>query len=226
MYNGKVLQFGGVPATAIYTPSPTIGSWATGPTPASGLDGADAPAALEPNGNVLVMLSPGEFLPGCQMVEYDPVGNSLTNTFNPLNCPADSSFQGHLMILPTGQIMFTDFSNRVEVYTPPPGNVCSTAPNVIISGNTVSNPLVLTSPSANNSLSGTQLNGLTQNNAYGHDYQGDTNYPLVRFTSLATGNVYYGFTHDESSHSIAPAPMYTIFRRLAFRASLQQASFI
>jgi hypothetical protein len=210
MYNGKVIQFGAVPATAIYTPSGTGGSWTAGPTPAMGLDAADAPAALEPNGMVLAMLSPGEFAPGCQMVEYDPISGTsgtLTNTFNPLHCPADSSFQGHLMILPNGQIMFTDFSNRVEVYTPKPGNVCNTAPLPVIT----MLPLHLSSASTNNILYGQQLNGLTQNNAYGDDYQGDTNYPLVRLTDTS-GNVFYGWTHDESTHSIAPGVvMFTRF---------------
>ena len=70
MYNAKVLQFGAVPVTAIY--DPVANTWTAGPTPAGGLDAADAPAVLEPNGKVLAMLSPGEFQGGCQMVEYDP----------------------------------------------------------------------------------------------------------------------------------------------------------
>ena len=66
--------------------------------------------------------------------------------------------------------------------------------------------------SVNNVLLGKQLNGLTQNNGYGDDYQGDTNYPLVRFKSTQTGKVYYAFTHDDSTHSIAAGTMmYTYF---------------
>ena len=80
-------------------------TWSAGPTPANGLDQADGPAALEPNGKVLAMLSPGLYQSGCQFVEYDPVANTLTNTANPTHCPSDSSFVGHQMILPTGQIM-------------------------------------------------------------------------------------------------------------------------
>ncbi len=38
-----------------------------------------------------------------------------------------------------------------------------------------------------------------------------TNYPLIRFTD-SNNNVYYGFTHDDSSHSIAPGTIsYTMF---------------
>lgn len=118
MFNGKVFQVGAVPVTAVY--DPVANSWAAGPTPAGGLDGADAPGVLEKNGKVLVMLSPGEFQSGCQFVEYNPTTNVLANTANPPHCPSDSSYVGHLMVLPTGEIMFTDFSGQVELYTPQP----------------------------------------------------------------------------------------------------------
>ncbi len=198
MYNNKVMQFGGnVVATAIYDVASN--TWTAGPTPAGGLDQADGPGALEPNGKVLAMLSPGLFQGGCQFVEYDPTPNTLSNAANPKNCPSDSSYVGHLMILPTGQIMFTDFSGRVEIYTPASGVVSGVAPTINSVGST------LNSPSTNNTLSGIQLNGLTENNAYGDDYQGDTNYPLVRLVQVAApNNVYYAPTHNETTHSIAP----------------------
>lgn len=210
MYNGKVLQFGAIPATAIY--DPVANSWTAGPTPAGGLDAADAPAALEPNGKVLVMLSPGEFGSGCQMVEYNPSTNTLSNTANPANCPSDSSFVGHLMVLPTGQIMFTDFSGRVEIYTPVAGFASGVRKPLIVTAHT-NHPML----STNNVLGGLYFNGLTQNNGYGDDYQGDTDYPLVRLTSYSTGQVYYGITHDESTHSIDPTSgmMSTMFDRPA-----------
>ena len=91
MYNNKVLQFGGnVVATAVYDVA--TNTWAAGPTPANSLDQADGPAALEPNGKVLAMLSPGLFQAGCQFVEYNPATDALANTANPLNCPSDSSY--------------------------------------------------------------------------------------------------------------------------------------
>ncbi|MGA2978462.1 MAG: choice-of-anchor D domain-containing protein [Terriglobales bacterium] len=198
MYNNRVFQFGGnVNATAIYDVDSN--TWSAGPTPANGLDQADGPSALEPNGKVLAMLSPGLFQTGCQFVEYDPVANTLTNTVNPTDCPGDSSYVGHLMILPTGQIMFTDFSGLVEIYTPASGVVAGVAPTIDpVSGS-------VGSPSTNNVLSGTQLNGLSQNNAYGDDYQGDTDYPLVQLVPVsAPDTIYYATTHNESTHSIAP----------------------
>jgi hypothetical protein len=99
------------------------------------------------------------------------------------------------MILPTGQTMFTDFSGLVEIYTPAPGNISGTAPVI------TSYPSSVTHGVTNYVLNGKQLNGLTQNNAYGDDYQGDTNYPLIYVTD---GNqVYWFFTHNDSTHSIA-----------------------
>jgi hypothetical protein len=206
MYNNKVLQFGGnVVATALY--DVTGNTWASGPTPPNGLDQADGPAALEPNGKVLAMLSPGLFNAGCEFMEYDPNSNSLAFTANPANCPAvDSSYYGHLMIVPTGEIMFTDFSNIVEVYKPAAGVVATAQPTILASTTS------LKIGSVNNILYGKQLNGLSENNAYGDDYQGATNYPLVRLTSPSTGKVYYALTHDDSTHSIAPGTvMYTKF---------------
>jgi hypothetical protein len=205
MYNNKVIQFGGhVVATALYDVA--SGTWSEGPTPHDDLDQADGPAALEPNGKVLAMLSPGLYQTGCQFVEYDPSTSTLANTANPTNCPADSSYYGHLMMLPTGQIMFSDFSGLVEVYTPVPGVVAAAKPTILAASTSFN------IESKNNILYGKQLNGLSQNNAYGDDYQGDTNYPLVRLTNTSTGHVYWALTHDESTHSIAPGTiMYTKF---------------
>ena len=187
MYNNKVIQFGGnVVATAVYDVASN--TWTAGPTPPNQLDQADGPAALEPNGKVLAMLSPGLFAGGCQFLEYNPTSNTLASTANPTNCPGDSSFVGHLMILPTGQIMFTDFSGLVEVYTPASGVVAGVAPTILAAST------FLKIGSTNNILYGSQLNGLSGNNAYGDDYQGETNYPLVRLTNTQTGNVYYAFT--------------------------------
>ena len=204
MYNGKVLQFGGLPsATAIYDTGNDM--WTAGPTP-TGLNQADGPAALEPDGKVLAMLSPGLFSSGCQMLEYDPsVGTigALSNAPNPLNCPSDSSFYGHLMILPTGQIMFTDLSNRVEIYTPAGGYLAAT-PNIA-----AISTLTISKSSNINKVLGYNLNGLTQNNGYGDDYQGDTNYPLGRL--ICGGTVYFVNTHNENTHSIYPGTIVTSY---------------
>src|SRR5205823_6459853 len=126
-------------------------TWTAGPTP-TGFNQADGPAALEPNGKVLAMLSPGLFQSGCKMVEYNPATGTLSNTAHPANCPTDSSFVGHLLTIPSGQIMFTDFSGRVELYTPTSGVATNAVPRI------TSTVRTFKSGSVNNSLSVTNLN--------------------------------------------------------------------
>lgn len=204
MHNGKVFQVGATNTTAVY--DPVTNTWAAGPTPPNQLTGYDSPGSLEPNGKVLEMMGPSGFASGCQFLEYNPASNTLSNTVNPTNCPGDPSFIGHLMMLPSGQIMFTDFSGLVEVFTPG-GGVDPVAKPTILAASTN-----LKAGSSNNILYGKQLNGIGQNNAYGDDYQGDTDYPLVRLTNTSTGNVYWALTHNESTHSIKPGTvMYTKF---------------
>jgi hypothetical protein len=229
MYNNKVLQIGGnVVATALYDVA--LNTWSAGPTPPASLDQSDGPAALEPNGKVLAMMSPGLFLNGCYMLEYDPTTNTFTNTTTtvipqPQDCSPpslDTSYSGHLMILPTGQILFSAFVPTVELYTPTPGVTkwtcasCTPAQTLNIPSTIILPSTIMHSGSINNLVYGYQLNGLSQNNFYGDDNQYDTNFPLARITcadvagnTCTTGYVYYAFTHDDGPagptvHSIAP----------------------
>jgi hypothetical protein len=200
---GGVFQFGGN-VTATNVLDIASNTWATGPNPAPN-DQADGPGALEPNGLVLEQVSPGLFNSGCQFTEYDPAANTLTNTVNNAYCPGDSSYEGHLMIFPTGQIGSVDFGPQIYLYNPKPGVASGVAPTIIPASN------AYLGGSKNNVLYGVQLNGLSGNNSYGDDYQMATNYPLIRFTD-SNNKVWYGFTHDDSSHSIAPRTIsYTKF---------------
>jgi len=69
------------------------------------LDIADGPAALEPNGSVLMMASPLIFNTGSTFFEWD--GSTLTEISPAPNAENDSSFYGNMLVLPTGQILFT-----------------------------------------------------------------------------------------------------------------------
>jgi hypothetical protein len=199
---GGVFQYGGnVVATNILDFASF--TWATGPT-LNNMDQADGPGALEPNGKVLVMVSPGLFNTGCQFQEFDPVAGTLATTANSSQCPSSSSYEGHMMILPSGQIASLSFETTMHLYNPVPGVVSGVAPTIIPASN------AYLGGSKNNILYGIQLNGLSENNAYGDDYQMPSNYPLIRFTSGST--VWWGFTHDDSTHSIAPGTVsYTKF---------------
>ncbi|HEX8817619.1 MAG TPA: hypothetical protein VF753_19160, partial [Terriglobales bacterium] len=58
-------------------------------------------------------------------------------------------------------------------------------------------------PGSSYLISGTQFNGLSQGAMYGDDDQTATNYPLVRITNKASGNVFYATTHDHSTMAVA-----------------------
>jgi hypothetical protein len=192
--NGRVFATGanscGAGHTAIYDLA--SGTWTAGPDFPVNLDIADGPAALEPNGKMLMMTSPLIFNPGAVFFEWD--GNSLTQVAGPPNAPNVSSDQGHLLVLPTGQIMYTDYTNDVEIFTPTPGNynwvpsAYFTAPS-LRRGNTYI-------------MIGYKLNGLSQATAYGDDLQNATNYPIVRLTNVATSRVFYCRTHGHSTMAV------------------------
>jgi hypothetical protein len=195
--DGTVLYMGATGQNAIY--DSTTGIWSAAPNfplNAAGrqLDIADGPAALLPSGNVLCMTSPGVYAEGVEFFEWN--GTSFTAVPGTPNSPTDSSYYGRMVVLPTGQILLTDSSGDVYLYNSVGSPDPSWAPAIA----TV--PTTLT-PGATYTLSGTQLNGLSQGAAYGDDYQSATNYPLVRITNNATGNVYYARTHDFSSMGVA-----------------------
>ena len=195
--NGTVFATGGNSNTAIYNTAavPPTPIWTAGPAFPNGLDIADGPAALLPNGNVLVDASPGIFQPGSQFFEFD--GTNLVPTSNPPRAPYDQSYVGSMLVLPTGQILFTDQSSDVEIYTS--GGTYDSAWKPAIT--TVSS--ALNAGSLNNAISGTQFNGLSQGAMYGDDAQMATNYPLVRIINNATGHVSYARTHNHSSMGVA-----------------------
>ena len=108
----------------------------------------------------------------------------------------DASFVGHLLVLPTGQIMFTDFTTDVEVFTPAGTYNPTWAPAITSAPSGVTRGKTYT-------VSGTQFNGLSQGAAYGNDFQDATNYPLVRIVNQATGHVFYCRTHNHSTMAVA-----------------------
>jgi hypothetical protein len=194
--NGTVFYTGantcGAANTAIYNTHTR--TWTRGPDFPERYNIADGPAALEPNGSVLMMASPGVFLSPSKFFEWN--GHSLHAVADPPNAPFDSSYFGNMLVLPTGQILLTDFSDDIEVYTPKPGYESEWAPVV----HEVEDELYR---GESYKISGLRFNGMSQAVAYGDDVQGATNYPLVRITNVGTGHVFYSRTHDHSSMAVA-----------------------
>ena len=177
--------------TAIYDSN--VGVWIAGPDFPDTLDIADGPAALEPNGKVLMMASPLIFNTPATFLEWD--GTSLTQAAPAPNASNDSSFYGNFLVLPTGQILFTDFF-FVSVYDPAGTYNPNWAPRIQSAPSAVV-------PGGSYVVSGYLFNGMSQASAYGDDYQSATNYPLVRITNNQTGHVFYSRTHDHSGMAVA-----------------------
>jgi hypothetical protein len=181
--------------TAIYNSN--TGVWRAGPDFPDSLDIADGPAALEPNGKVLMMTSPKVFNTGARFFEWD--GSKLTETPPAPNASNDSSFYGNFLVLPTGQILFTDFF-FVSVYTPAGTYKPAWAPRIQSAPTHVR-------PGGSYVISGYLFNGMSEGAAYGDDQQSATNYPLVRITNNRTGHVFYSRTHDHSSMAVASSDL-------------------
>lgn len=210
--NGTVFATGGTGHTAIYTPpvsDPTQpGTWTVGPDfPKAGglqLDIADGPAALLPNGKVLCAASPGaQFHPPVHMFEFD--GTSFTEVPATPNSPGDASYNDTMLVLPTGQVLLTDQTNDVEVYTSPG------APNPAWAPKITSVPKQL-ARGQSYTISGTLFNGVSQGAYYGDDAQMATNYPIVAIYNKASKHIFRARSHDHSSMAVGnPNPVSTHF---------------
>jgi len=165
------------------------------------LKAADAPAVLLPDGNVLIAPSPVDsqsacgWIPPTEFFEFN--GTSLTQVAESTYAPDAPSYDGRLLVLPTGQVLYTNFFRYVEIYTPVGTPKSSWAPTIIKS------PAQLDVDRENYQLNGTQFNGLSQAVGYGDDFQAATNYPLVRITNNATRHIFYARTHGHSTMAVA-----------------------
>jgi len=199
--NGKVFFIGGTVNTAIYTPSGSTvaGSWAIGPTMIFGankLGAVDAPSALMVNGKVLCALGPtnGYDAP-TSFYEYDYTTNGFTQVNGPTGLTYDAPpYVTTMLDLPNGTILFIGSGTSLYIYTP---DGVPIAPEQPVIGSITENT------DGSFHLVGTGLNGITGGAAYGDDWQMDSNYPLIRMTNSASGNVYYVRTYGWNSTGVA-----------------------
>ncbi len=192
---GQVFVAGANLNTAYYNAS--TGVWKAGPTfpKVSGqrLDEADGPLSNLVNGNMLMVLSPGLY----QTPAYFYVlQTTLQPIAGPPNAINDASYNVRLLMLPTGQVLETDGSDDVEIFTYGAKPNSKIAPSIGIVPKTLTHGLTYT-------IKGKRLNGFSQENSYGDDAQMAENYPLVRIVNTATGDVFYARTHDFSFMGVA-----------------------
>lgn len=215
LYNGKLLAFSAFGRTAIYTPgaSPTAnGTWVAGPTtpapaqangnPYNAQYTEDTPACIEVNGKVLVVTS-DTIYGGGRFAEYDPTTNTISQIPSPPGVATDrSSYLFQMVALPTGQILVTGTNTNDFLYTPAGGPQTQWRPSI-------------TSITANSNgtytLTGRQLNGLSQGASYGDEGNAQTNFPLVRLTSGSTVRYARTFNHSTMGFATGSAAVQTTF---------------
>ncbi|MEO8926094.1 MAG: hypothetical protein ABI306_02925 [Caulobacteraceae bacterium] len=188
--------------TALYAAA--TGTWTAGPDfPAiSGgqYDVNDGPAAILPGGNVLVQASPGyacgsppsPFCAPSHFFEYN--GTTLVRVNEPVTAPMVAAYQGRMLVLPTGQILWSagQAVSDVEIYTPKGAPKKAWEPVVKHVSAT------LTRGQANYVMSGKRFHGVSNGAAYGDDAQMASNYPMVRITNVASGHVCFARMHDHA----------------------------
>jgi hypothetical protein len=179
-YTGSLCASCSAGHTAIYDSK--TGKWTKGPDFPNGDAAGDSFAALEPNGNVLVFGNSGAL--------YEWNGSTLTQVNG-------ASASGPPVVLPTGQIMMLGYT--VALYKPPGSPKAKWAPTIksyptsVAAGKTYK-------------ITGTKFNGFSQAESFGDEFQNATNYPLVRITNKASGDVFYARTHNHSTMGVATGP--------------------
>jgi uncharacterized repeat protein (TIGR03803 family) len=224
--NGSVAVFGATASLAsqnypVYTGiyNTRTQAWTAGPNmPQVGgvnYTMADAPAAILPNGNVLIAASPSLWAANAGYPSPTHFFIFDGEIFAQVGDVADSailnSFEMNFLVLPTGEILGVEtYAPNMEIFPASadanhPLVCCSKAawaPSVTYINGLTTFPVTLVNGQTN-TISGTQFNGLTSGAAYGDDEQASTNYPLVRVTNATSGVVTYCATFNFSSMGVA-----------------------
>ena len=198
---GQIFFVGATSNNALYMPSTTMtgtGSWVAAPVTPGGLGANDAPGAMLPNGHVLYAAgdTSTSFHAPTTIEDFDPIANTITAITGPLGTATTNvqPFNTRMLMLPSGQMLFSmGTSNQLYLYTPTSAPDPSWSPQITNITNNGSNVFTLT---------GTQLNGLSEGASYGDDAEMSTNYPIVRITD-STGVVRYARTFNWSSTAVA-----------------------
>jgi hypothetical protein len=202
--DGRIFLLGATGHTALYdAPSNT---WSAGPDITGTLGGDpalfgadDAPAAVLPNGHVLFAADAGPtlgtFHSPTQLFDYDPDANTIAPVSSAIPdglLDTRSAYVTRMLVLPTGQLLFSDGSSQLWVYTPDGASLPAARP--VINGVVYDGGGVFT-------LTGQQLTGQSSGSAYGDDVESDENYPIVRLTNA--DGVFYARTSNWSSVDVA-----------------------
>jgi Kelch motif len=202
--DGTAFQVGANGHTAVYRPDPdpaTPGTWTAGPdfpdsSPGTPLKANDAPGCVLPNGHVLCVAGTAPNTSGYaqdgQFFEFD--GKLL----DPAPAPANAGgfvYDGRMLVVPTGQVLFSAGSPAIEIYTPVGEADDEWRPRI------TEHPRDLR-PGHSYVIHGERFNGMTQAVAYGDDATMATNYPIIRLIS-EDARVHYCRTFDHATMAVA-----------------------
>jgi hypothetical protein len=193
---GDVFYLGATGHTATYHVSAK--DWEPGPDIMGTLNGVpalfgadDAPAVELPNGHIVLAADAaptlGLFQGPTQLFEYNPRKGkikALQPAF-PLALP-DPAYVTRMLMLPTGQMMFTYGTGDVWIYSPDGNAPAKSRPlpqSVHYDGAGVF------------TLTGKRLTGISAGSSYGDDAESDENYPIVSLAD-GSGTVRYARTYD------------------------------
>jgi hypothetical protein len=137
----------------------------------------------------------GTFSNPTELFDFDPRTSKIrqvTSALPDANLPYEGSYPTRMLILPTGQLLFSDDSSQLWVYT------SSGKPNPRL------RPIITKVSYLGDRkfrLRGFQLDGQSAGAAYGDDDQMDSNYPIIRMVN-PSGNVFYARTSDWSKIAV------------------------
>ena len=136
-----------------------------------------------------------------ELFDFDPTTNKLVQVTSALpdgNLPYEGSYPTRMLLLPTGQLLFSDSSSQLWVYTSSGEANWWLRPfitNVCYMGGGQFN------------LAGFQLDGQSAGAAYGDDDQMDSNYPIIRMVNFS-GDVFYARTFNWSKIGVGDGTGY------------------
>jgi hypothetical protein len=136
-----------------------------------------------------------------ELFDFDPRTDKIVQVTSALpdaNLPYEGSYPTRMLILPTGQLLFSDDSAQLWTYT------SSGQPNPLL------RPFITNISYLGGGhfrLAGFQLDGQSAGAAYGDDDQMDSNYPIIHMVNFS-GNVFYARTFNWSKIAVGDGAGY------------------
>ena len=193
--DGRIVFIGGTNNNAIYNPA--TNAWAALADTPGNIGANDAPGAMLPNGHILYAAgdTSTNFSPPTSLFDMDPVNNTITAvSLDRRAGPLGNArrFNVACSCCRPGRCCSPTAATRCYAYNPDgtaPASIKPVINNIQHSGSGVF------------TLTGTQLNGVSEGASYGDDAEMSSNYPIVRF--IERRNRPLRALHDWSSTGVA-----------------------